>query len=568
EIADRIWLVGHHLKGDQFQCHVYLIENGEQSVLFDPGSELTFAHTLKKIEEVTAFSNIRYFVCHHQDPDITACLPRIDALISRDDAVLVTHWRAAALLKHYGLKHLPFWQIEDHDWQLDIGGRQLDFILTPYMHFPGAFCSFDRQAGVLFSSDIFGGFTEHWSLFARDEGYFEAMRPFHEHYIPSREIMRHGMMALEQFPIRMIAPQHGSIIPASLTRYMIDKLKTLECGLFLMTTKDSDTRRLIHLNRMIREISGSLLQYRDFQQVADHVIEAVRTLLPLKILAFYIVREDGEVICLSGKNRYHGEVVTLPDAVALTLDTDLQGRASFKVVEQQGRTVLLVPLGTPHSAGYSAIAELKFVGHIAFTDSLGEVIEQLSEPMAAAIEREMMLRSLEAARSSMYARYIRDPLTGLYTRGYMQDGAGRMISNHARNAQAGFALIMTDIDHFKAVNDNHGHQTGDAVLAAFAGVMLNDLREVDIPVRYGGEEFALFVPCATVNEAQAVAERIRIRVAETPMTDEDKSFYVTLSAGVAQHESGEELAALIKRADAALYEAKNSGRNRTCIAAA
>ncbi|MDX8405255.1 MAG: hypothetical protein R8K50_03800 [Mariprofundus sp.] len=357
EIADRIWWVGHYLKGDLFQCHVYLIENGDQSVLFDPGSELTFAHTLKKIEEVTAFSNIRYFVCHHQDPDITACLPRIDALISRDDAVLVTHWRAAALLKHYGLKHLPFWQIEDHDWQLDIGGRQLDFILTPYMHFPGAFCSFDRQTGVLFSSDIFGGFTEKWSLFARDEGYFEAMRPFHEHYMPSREIMQHGMTALEQFPICMIAPQHGSIIPAELTRFMIDKLKTLECGLFLMTTKDSDTRRLIRLNRMIREISGSLLQYRDFQQVAKHVIDAVRALLPLKTLAFYIDRDDGEVIYLSGQNRYHGETVTLPDDVA-----GLRQGEHFKVIEQQGHTLLLVPLGTPHGAGYSAIAELKFVG--------------------------------------------------------------------------------------------------------------------------------------------------------------------------------------------------------------
>ncbi|MDX8405332.1 MAG: GGDEF domain-containing protein [Mariprofundus sp.] len=321
-------------------------------------------------------------------------------------------------------------------------------------------------------------------------------------------------------------------------------------------------------NRMVREISGSLLQYRDFQQVADHVIDAIRALLPLKRLAFYIARDDGEVICLSGQNRYHGQAVALPDAVAdaLSLDTDLQGRANFKVVEQQRHTVLLVPLGTPHSAGYSAIAELKFVGHIGFTDSLGEVIEQLSEPMAAAIEREMMLRSLEAARSSMYARYIRDPLTGLYTRGYMLDGAERMISNHARNAHAGFALIMTDIDHFKAVNDNHGHQTGDAVLAAVAGVMLKDLRDVDMPVRYGGEEFALFVPCATVNEAQALAERIHIRVAETPMPDEDKPFYVTLSAGVALHARGESLAALIKRADTALYAAKQGGRNRICIA--
>jgi len=110
EIADHIWWVGHYLKDDVFQCHVYLIEHGDQSILFDPGSKLTFSHTLQKIEELIPFSSIRYFVCHHQDPDITASLPRIDAMISRDDAVLVTHWRAWALLKHYDLKHLAVWK--------------------------------------------------------------------------------------------------------------------------------------------------------------------------------------------------------------------------------------------------------------------------------------------------------------------------------------------------------------------------------------------------------------------------------------------------------------------------
>ncbi len=89
EIADRIWWVGHHLPGDPFQCHCYLIEHGDQSVLFDPGSALTFRHSMRKIEQVTSLSNIRYFVLHHQDPDITGAMPIIDKLLSRDDAVVV-----------------------------------------------------------------------------------------------------------------------------------------------------------------------------------------------------------------------------------------------------------------------------------------------------------------------------------------------------------------------------------------------------------------------------------------------------------------------------------------------
>ncbi|MBL8250432.1 MAG: diguanylate cyclase, partial [Candidatus Competibacter sp.] len=122
EIADRIWWVGHRLKNDVFQCHVYLIEQGDQSVLLDPGSVLTFRQTLRKIEEVTPFSNIRYFVCHHQDPDITGALPLIDQLIDREDAVLVTHWRAQMLIKHYGIR-LPFWLVDANEWKLALPDR-------------------------------------------------------------------------------------------------------------------------------------------------------------------------------------------------------------------------------------------------------------------------------------------------------------------------------------------------------------------------------------------------------------------------------------------------------------
>lgn len=211
EIADRLWWVGHPLADDAFQCHCYLIEHGDQSVLVDPGSRLTFPHTLRKIEEIVPFGNIRYIICHHQDPDITGALTLIDTMVSRDDAAVVTHWRAESLLKHYGLT-LPFLLVDQNEWHLDLGGRELRFVFTPYMHFPGAFCTFDEQTGVLLSSDIFGGFTEEWSLVARDESYFEALRPFHEHYMPSREVLVSGLARIEQLPIELIAPQHGSLI--------------------------------------------------------------------------------------------------------------------------------------------------------------------------------------------------------------------------------------------------------------------------------------------------------------------------------------------------------------------
>ncbi|MBY0431945.1 MAG: MBL fold metallo-hydrolase, partial [Rhodospirillales bacterium] len=353
QIADRVWWVGHYLKDDVFQCHVYLIEHGNQSILFDPGSELTFPHTFRKIEEVIPFSNIRYFVCHHQDPDITAAMPLIDRIVSRDDAVLVTHWRAQALLKHYGLK-MKFWHVEENNWELDLGGRLLKFVFTPYAHFPGAFTTFDTQEGVLFSSDIFGGFTEGFSLIAQDESYFEAMRPFHEHYMPSRDVLLHTLNKVSALPVKTICPQHGSIIPRSLVTFMIERLKTLDCGLYLLAQESTDIHRLSRLNQILRDIMNTMIIYRDFQDVASALLKIAQRILPARSIEFYTVTDDPQtVLHLAQETRFRGIVDEAPPAAAAALGLD---RKSWTAAHRRNFTIqadgaddqtLLVPLFSP-----------------------------------------------------------------------------------------------------------------------------------------------------------------------------------------------------------------------------
>jgi flavorubredoxin len=105
-------------------------------------------------------------VCHHSDPDIAAGLPLLRTRLSRPDIELVTEWRAQTLLHHYHAG-FPHYLVEEHDWKLPLDdGRELRFVLTPYLHFPGAMCSWERTTGVLFSSDIFGGFTDGTDLAA------------------------------------------------------------------------------------------------------------------------------------------------------------------------------------------------------------------------------------------------------------------------------------------------------------------------------------------------------------------------------------------------------------------
>ena len=130
------------------------------------------------------------------------------------------------------------------------------------------------------------------------------------------------------------------------------------------------------------------------------------------------------------------------------------------------------------------------------------------------------------------------------------------------------SVLLLDIDYFKRINDTHGHEAGDVVLKVFAERLTSQLRALDIAARYGGEEFVILMPGSGLAEAELAAERMRRNVANTPFKlAADLELPVTVSIGLAQASSGEAMDSLLRRADAALYEAKTDGRNRVQAAA-
>ena len=160
----------------------------------------------------------------------------------------------------------------------------------------------------------------------------------------------------------------------------------------------------------------------------------------------------------------------------------------------------------------------------------------------------------------------RDALTGLYNRWYILDKIDAEMNRALRHGTP-MSLLMIDIDHFKQVNDAHGHQAGDSVLMAVGQLLRDSCRVYDMPGRYGGEEFCLVLPETKLENTQHVAERIRRRVAATPVVSMEKTIHVTASIGIAGVESVPDegifnASALIERADRALYTAKDRGRNR------
>lgn len=171
------------------------------------------------------------------------------------------------------------------------------------------------------------------------------------------------------------------------------------------------------------------------------------------------------------------------------------------------------------------------------------------------------LRQAQASTAQWRQRAEEDALTGLANRRVFETWLRQEVRRQQRHQRA-FSVAILDLDHFKRVNDTHGHPTGDRVLVAFAGLLREGLREADVVARIGGEEFGVLLPETTASAAATALERLRVDLARLTSGPDGLGVAVRFSAGVAEYERRETAEALLARADARVYEAKRAGRDR------
>lgn len=172
--------------------------------------------------------------------------------------------------------------------------------------------------------------------------------------------------------------------------------------------------------------------------------------------------------------------------------------------------------------------------------------------------------------SDLRQQSVMDPLTGLMNRRGLQQAVVREMARYGRNRQ-NFAVAVADIDHFKLLNDSHGHSLGDQVLQVFADICQRTLRQTDVIARSGGEEFTFLLPVGSDAEMHTVVDRVRSILAEANITtDTGSAVRSTVSIGVTSTASRPDVTweQLLQEADTALYEAKRGGRNRTVSSSA
>ncbi len=187
--------------------------------------------------------------------------------------------------------------------------------------------------------------------------------------------------------------------------------------------------------------------------------------------------------------------------------------------------------------------------------------------MAVRVRTQLRRKRYQDALKSQYQKSVSmaltDALTGLYNRHYLNAHLGNMVKQSLKNERK-FALMIMDMDHFKNVNDTYGHDAGDMVLKQLASLITSSARATDLAARFGGEEFVVLMPETNEEASLWAANRMREMVERTPFpVGNGKTINLTISIGIANIiHTGDSAENLIKRADEALYEAKNSGRNQ------
>ncbi|MEO2065205.1 MAG: diguanylate cyclase [Desulfurobacteriaceae bacterium] len=546
ELGPEVFWVGYVVPNDPFQCHTYLIRNGEESILIDPGSMITFPIVLEKILKLVELKDIKYIIFHHQDPDITGCYNILEQLFPNPskERFAVTHWRAKTLLKHYKWK-TPFYLVDKHDWKLQAGDRLLEFVFTPYAHFPGAFCTYDPKSEILFSSDIFGAISDKFQLFATDdEEYYQGVELFHKHYMPSSAILNYALDKIMEKNPKLIAPQHGSIIKEDMIIPVVNRLRKLDCGLFLLQKGGEDIKILNKVDELLKRLIRNILSKSNIKTLLLEIFQVLKSEIPH--LSKLVIVSD---IPIDHKNFLLEVTDKKVELVFIPKDYELKNFSFRGILETETRRIGTLYLFSEKNLSRE---ELKF---------LDLLYSHIKYPLSISLEKELTIEALTIKSKILEEHVFKDPLTGLHNRAYLK----RCLESMDKDKPV--SIIVIDIDHFKSINDTYGHQIGDCVLRELAKILRSNFREDDCVIRYGGEEFLVVLNNCDLETACKKAEKLRKEVEEhTFCKEEGLNLKVTISAGVRQVLNLENFKEEFDKADKALYRAKETGRNRVvCI---
>jgi diguanylate cyclase (GGDEF)-like protein len=317
-------------------------------------------------------------------------------------------------------------------------------------------------------------------------------------------------------------------------------------------------RWVIPILMVIYGISG-LAFAQSFLDTGNHFPRTHRAVSRVSALAALLLG-----LAIAAGSQFHALIVAFAFVSVFSCAMLFLGALSLHAGHRYSRYFLLASIASMLG---TSITALTVWGFIPFSEWKYRAVEfgMLADATLLALALASQIRLIQQEHKIAEQRASSDPLTGLDNRRAFMEKAQQIMSTALRS-QRDMSLIILDIDHFKAVNDQHGHVSGDAALVAVANALKLSARNGDIVARWGGEEFLLLLPETRLDAALVMAERLRTTIAEIRVPVRDAQIAFTASFGVAHNAGHRHLENLISEADNHLYQAKHSGRNRVSYA--
>lgn len=427
--------------------------------------------------------------------------------------------------------------------------------------------------------------AEYYRVLTARDGY-EALSAARDHKpdLILLDVMMPGLDGFETCKMMKEDPQisHIPVVMVTALSDQADRVRGLEVGADDFLTKPINDVALFARVRSLVRIKVLLdeLRLRDKTQVQMGIAPAGGTFLadvsgakvllidddPLQAkqiaskLSEHYTLEWVQEISEAAEKASQGNYDAILVSALLTGEDGIRLASQLKSVEDIRHVPILLLVDEDDTPTMLKVLEMGFNDYLRVPVDKNEVTARVRTQ----IRRKRYQDALRANYRQSISMAITDGLTGLYNRHYLNTHLENM-ARQAHEAQRPLSAMMMDMDHFKTVNDEHGHDMGDAVLKQLAEIVIKSSRSADLVARYGGEEFVVLMPETEIDAARDVAERLRRKVEETAFQIMGGTLNRTISIGVAMLDlmnPEEDGAAMLKRADEALYVAKNGGRNK------
>jgi two-component system, cell cycle response regulator len=489
DLGNGIYLITKTNIDNSLHCNTYLIVEDNQAVLVEPGSSSDFDFIFSEIQTVIDPLIIKYILLSHPDVDLSGSITMFEDMLN--PIKIITEWRSKEIIEFYGTKS-KYYLIKNNNYTLKLSDeRTLYFMPAAFMHAPGAFVTYDSKAKVLFSGDIFGGYSRNWQVEA-DDSYIESMAMWHENYIPSSDFLRPLMKELAKMNLRMILPQHGSIIKGDFVEKSINFLYELDFynSSFIINNLTKDIKNYNYENILIQIIIRliSLYSQKDVKDVfgnSEIEISFNPISVQSKLTDTKLWNTFFDIIYQKMGDQWLNSIESIVNKISRTYD-----------------------LKTPH----------------VYNSKLRELQEKQMEIYQENLTLKQKLNSIFNQYETIQEKEKKCPITGLYNKEIFNN----YLQENYDSLKESSSVFFIEIDQIEQINNRYSNKIGDDTIRMVSYLIMNNKLDNELLFRGYGAGFLFIIKDKNKSDVLTRALELRNIISDSPGFIEEISISIAI----------------------------------------